>query len=168
MTFKKFLDDFEEGTVSSDIAGTGTGFEKKIRKQKLPKEIEDEITESPVGSRGRTTQKDAEAYVTDAHRAEFRKIVKKIGGKAVAKHLLNTLNAMPKSKFASITEASEDELSESTEDQASLALSIAADECSRHIDILGSFEERGVMTRDAGFEMDYKNSTFQVTVVQTR
>ena len=99
MTFKKFLDDFEEGTVSGDISGTGDGFEKKIRKKKLPKEIEDEISE-----------------------------------------------------------ASDEEVTEALMDAAIRS----------GITVLGSFEERGIMTRDIGFEINYKNSTYQVTIVQSR
>ncbi len=48
----------------------------------------DAIVESPVGTVGRTGVKDAEAHVTDELRAEFKKIVKKLGGKTVAGQLL--------------------------------------------------------------------------------
>ena len=57
-----------------------------------------ELFESPVGSIGRTGAADAIAYVTPELRAEFKKIVKKIGGKSVAKELLATMNAKPENK----------------------------------------------------------------------
>lgn len=52
-----------------------------------------DLLESPVGSVGRTGVKDAEEYVTDEKIAEFSKIVKKLGGKTVARHLLNCLDS---------------------------------------------------------------------------
>jgi len=50
------------------------------------------LFESAVGKVGRTSMIDAEAYVTDELRVEFKKIVKKMGGKAVATQLLKTMN----------------------------------------------------------------------------
>lgn len=52
-----------------------------------------ELFESPVGQRGRTGAADAKAHVTPELRAEFKKLVKQLGGKAVARELLNTMNA---------------------------------------------------------------------------
>lgn len=49
------------------------------------------INESAVGTPGRTTVKDAEDHIDDELVAEFRKIIKKIGGKTVAKVLLDKL-----------------------------------------------------------------------------
>jgi len=97
MTFRQYF----EGTVSADIAGTSGGFEKecpcktdpdseeckKIRKKK-------QLDESPVGSVGRTGSKDAEEYInsTPELRAEFKKIVRKLGGVTVARKLLMQMN----------------------------------------------------------------------------
>jgi len=53
-----------------------------------------ELFESPVGSVGRTGTKDAEAHVTDELRAEFKKIVKKLGGVSVARQLILELNPL--------------------------------------------------------------------------
>lgn len=52
----------------------------------LPKKF---ILESAVGTPGRTTKEDAEAHITPELRAEFEKIIKQIGGKAVARALLD-------------------------------------------------------------------------------
>jgi hypothetical protein len=49
------------------------------------------INESAVGTPGRTTEKDAEEHINDELIAEFKKIVKKLGGKTVAKVLLDKL-----------------------------------------------------------------------------
>lgn len=54
----------------------------------LPKKF---ILESAVGTPGRTTVKDAEEHINDELVAEFRKIIKKLGGKTVAKVLLDKL-----------------------------------------------------------------------------
>jgi len=54
----------------------------------LPKKF---ILESAVGKPGRTTEKDAEDHIDDELVAEFRKIIKKLGGKTVAKVLLDKL-----------------------------------------------------------------------------
>lgn len=47
------------------------------------------LNESPVGSIGRTSKEDAEAHITPELQAEFEKIVKQLGGKAVARALLD-------------------------------------------------------------------------------
>jgi len=52
-----------------------------------------ELFESAVGSVGRTGAADAKAHVGPDLRAEFKKIVKKIGGKTVARQLLAEMNA---------------------------------------------------------------------------
>lgn len=49
------------------------------------------LHESAVGKPGRTTQKDAEDHIDDDLVAEFKKIIKKLGGKTVAKVLLDKL-----------------------------------------------------------------------------
>lgn len=54
---------------------------------------EREMNESAVGERGRTSVKDAEEFITDEKIAEFSKIVKKLGGKTVARLLLSKLNS---------------------------------------------------------------------------
>ena len=54
----------------------------------LPKKF---ILESAVGTPGRTTVKDAEEHINDELLAEFKKIIKKLGGKTVAKVLLDKL-----------------------------------------------------------------------------
>ena len=61
----------------------------------LPKKF---IMESAVGAPGRTTVKDAEDHINDELVAEFKKIIKKIGGKTVAKVLLDKLGAKPEIK----------------------------------------------------------------------
>lgn len=50
------------------------------------------MNESPVGSVGRTGVRDAQAHVTPELRAEFKKIVRKLGGKTVARQLLAEMN----------------------------------------------------------------------------
>ena len=50
------------------------------------------LTESAVGKPGRTTTKDAEDHIDDELIAEFKKIIKKLGGKTVAKVLLDKLS----------------------------------------------------------------------------
>lgn len=52
-----------------------------------------ELFESPVGVVGRTGKADAESHITPELVSEFKKIVSKMGGKAVAQALLNSLSA---------------------------------------------------------------------------
>lgn len=52
-----------------------------------------ELLESPVGLVGRTGIKDAEDHITDELKKSFIKIVKSLGGKTVARMLLNNLGA---------------------------------------------------------------------------
>ena len=59
----------------------------------LKKLFETAIDESAVGMVGRTGVADAKAHVGAELRAEFKKIVKKIGGKTVARQLLAEMNA---------------------------------------------------------------------------
>jgi galactitol-specific phosphotransferase system IIB component len=47
------------------------------------------LTESAVGEVGRTSKADAEAHITPELKAEFEKIIRQIGGKAVARALLD-------------------------------------------------------------------------------
>lgn len=51
------------------------------------------IGESAVGMVGRTGAMDAKAHVTAELRAKFKKIVKELGGKTVARQLLAEMNA---------------------------------------------------------------------------
>jgi hypothetical protein len=55
------------------------------------------IKESPVGMVGRTGQIDAKKHITDELMKEFQVIVKKLGGKAVVKELLNSQFPLDKS-----------------------------------------------------------------------
>ena len=55
------------------------------------KDITVHLNESAVGTPGRTTVKDAEEHINDELVAEFKKIIKKLGGKTVAKVLLDKL-----------------------------------------------------------------------------
>ena len=84
----------QEGTSGSDIAQGSATFGKLHKKCKGSyEEGEDECTnESAVGQVGRTGAADADAYISDALRSEFKKIVKKIGGKTVARKLLAEMN----------------------------------------------------------------------------
>jgi hypothetical protein len=56
------------------------------------------MNESAVGTPGRTTVKDAEDHIDDELIAEFKKIIKKLGGKTVAKVLLDKLGQKPEIK----------------------------------------------------------------------
>ena len=56
------------------------------------------MNESAVGKPGRTTEKDAEDHIDDELVAEFKKIIKKLGGKTVAKVLLDKLGQKPEIK----------------------------------------------------------------------
>lgn len=91
MTKNSFKDLFAEETSSGDIAVFTPPM--NLQKKKLPEEEDEEIQESPVGAVGRTGYADADAHVTAALRAEFKKIVKKLGGKTVARKLLAEMNA---------------------------------------------------------------------------
>jgi len=92
--FKKF---FEE-TNAGDIAQATPTMAKMHTKcthgpdEKCDK-CKDKLDESPVGSVGRTGRVDAEAHVTPELRAKFKKIVKALGGKTVARQLLSEMNA---------------------------------------------------------------------------
>ena len=55
--------------------------------------FKESLLESPVGIVGRTGANDAKAHVTPELRSEFKKIVKKLGGKTVARQLLAEMNA---------------------------------------------------------------------------
>jgi hypothetical protein len=103
-TYKTFLsEDIDEGTVAADVS-QATGKMGDMKKDCPCKEdpdseackkvkAEKEMMESPVGAIGRTGFADADAHVTDALRAEFKKIVRKLGGKTVARKLLAEMNA---------------------------------------------------------------------------
>lgn len=58
----------------------------------------EQVDESAVGAPGRTTVKDAEDHIDDELVTEFKKIIKKIGGKTVAKVLLDKLGQKPEIK----------------------------------------------------------------------
>jgi hypothetical protein len=57
----------------------------------------DLLKESAVGQKGRTTEKDAENHLCDNSDviSEFKKIVKKMGGKSVAKKILDGYTPTP-------------------------------------------------------------------------
>ena len=65
----------------------------------------EKVNESPVGQRGRTSYSDAQAFIKDNQKlvGEFKKIVTKMGGKAVASHILTVMNI----KSGSIDESKE-------------------------------------------------------------
>ncbi len=80
-------------------------------KKKFFDEIKDEwkgTNESAVGSRGRTTLKDAEAFLIDNPQLEgaFKKVVKKMGGKAVASKVLSQMK-MGKTKITEMVDYEE-------------------------------------------------------------
>lgn len=111
--FKKF---FEE-TNSGDIA-QATPAMRMNKKCTRTDDCECEecqnlhVNESPVGMVGRTGYTDAKAHVTPELRARFKKIVKELGGKTVARQLLAEMNgqvseSMPNStrdEFASMVQ----------------------------------------------------------------
>ena len=80
-----FKEVFEEGTTSADIAQTSG-------KTLLCKKCGYEMNESPVGSVGRTGAADATNHITAELRAKFKKLVKELGGKTVARQLLSEMN----------------------------------------------------------------------------
>ncbi len=80
-----FKSEFTEGTVSADIAQSTSTLKK------CP-ECGQSLNESAVGLVGRTGAGDADTYITADIRAEFKKIVKKLGGKTVARKLLAEMN----------------------------------------------------------------------------
>ena len=93
------------------------------------------IFESPVGKVGRTSSKDAENFVTDDLRSEFKKIVKKIGGKAVALQLLKTMNAKTLIDEAELDEA---ELDEAYSASAEEAYELAAANIAKSLKVLNA------------------------------
>lgn len=104
-------------TSTSDVAvyGKSINISKRSNKLKdinkvksfseLSELIASEISESPVGMRGRTTEKDANDYISSSGiEQEFFKIVKKLGGKTVAKVLLDKMSSS-KQEDSEISEA---------------------------------------------------------------
>jgi len=112
-------------TVAGDV-GSGTGTEPMVKigaepmRRKLPnnkkekkkmkkfREYAKEMSESPVGMVGRTKDSEALAHIEGSDLAkEFRKIVKKLGGKNVARQLLSGMrNSGAKAKVdGSVDEA---------------------------------------------------------------
>ncbi len=73
---------------------------KEIYGNKIYEYAEDKIEEAAVGQKGRTSYKEAEEYCNSNEDLinEFRKIVKKLGGKTVAKALLDKLSQKPEIK----------------------------------------------------------------------
>lgn len=55
--------------------------------------FKDYLKESPVGVVGRTGKYDAEVHVTPGLEKEFMDIIKKIGGKTVARLLINKMDS---------------------------------------------------------------------------
>lgn len=82
----------DEGTVSSDIAQSAIPMIKQRHKRKCKKK-KDAQNESAVGLVGRTGIQDAKNHISDELRKEFRRIVKALGGKTVARQLLAEMNA---------------------------------------------------------------------------
>ncbi len=56
-------------------------------------EDDEEVSESPVFTVGRNGAQDILDYITPAIKKEFKDLVKKIGGKTVARKLLDEMNA---------------------------------------------------------------------------
>lgn len=100
--YKQEIDTIMLGKIKLDRALDLLGFKKDKVNDKLVKPIYDflksNLNESAVGKPGRTTEKDAEEHIDDELVAEFKKIIKKIGGKTVAKVLLDKLGAKPEIK----------------------------------------------------------------------
>lgn len=73
---------------------------KEIYGNKIYEDAEDKIEEAAVGQKGRTSYKEAEEYCNSNEDLinEFRKIIKKLGGKTVAKALLDKLSQKPEIK----------------------------------------------------------------------
>jgi hypothetical protein len=115
-------------TVAGDV-GSGTGSEPMVRygekpqrretpykrkkKEKKMKSFRDfakdqEVTESPVGQVGRTKDSEALAHIENSDVAKrFRKIVRELGGKNVARQLLSGMTQLGK-KVSSEAEAIEE------------------------------------------------------------
>lgn len=105
--YKQEIDTIMLGKIKLDRALDLLGFKKDKVNDKLVKPIydflksnlnESNIDESAVGKPGRTTEKDAEEHINDELVAEFKKIIKKLGGKTVAKVLLDKLSTKPEIK----------------------------------------------------------------------
>lgn len=100
----KFSDFLTEETSSGDIATFTPKLgqqqkQKQQRKRICPEcgaEINDtldiNISESPVGCRGRTGINDALEHITPELRKEFKDIIKKLGGLTITRTLLNQIN----------------------------------------------------------------------------
>lgn len=102
--FKRFFEETNAGDIAQ--ATPAMGLHKKCtgkddcecdKCQKL------HVNESPVGMVGRTGYKDAEAHVTPELRARFKKIVKELGGKTVARKLLSEMNGQVSESLSSST-----------------------------------------------------------------
>ena len=98
---KNELNEENESTVSGDIAGASGNMQgkKELYKKCMNKEEEctkdiddDTLGESPIGQIGRTSDTEAEDYINgnDHLKSEFKAIIRKIGGVAVARRLLNS------------------------------------------------------------------------------
>ena len=85
----------DEGTAAADIAQSTApmGKRKKCKKKKDMEDMEDMENESAVGLVGRTGFQDAKNHISDELRKEFKRIVKALGGKTVARQLLAEMNA---------------------------------------------------------------------------
>lgn len=88
INFKDLFKEDENGmfdsTVSADIAQYSG---------KFCDSDEDELQESPVYTVGRNGAQDIADHITPAVKKEFKDLVKKIGGKTVAKKLLDEMNS---------------------------------------------------------------------------
>lgn len=90
---KSFKDLFSEETSAGDIAVFTGRMNLSDEEDEDTGILKKDLKESPVGKVGRTGSADAANHVTAELRAEFKKIVKKLGGKTVARQLLAEMNA---------------------------------------------------------------------------
>lgn len=92
-TSKKAVDYKNKESSSKDVSHLEIATGKELAKIFKGVTLVTKLKESPVGQRGRTGQADAEAHVTPELQKEFMAIVKKLGGKTVARLLLNGMNS---------------------------------------------------------------------------
>ncbi len=165
---------FLEGTVASDVAQSTGKLEKKILRKPLDdEEDEDDITEA--------SDKQAIELVDDAldlvqggkvDSFKWMKAMKKAQAEAKSSKLKNAIedakdaiHGDSNKAFWLASRIVSGKLSEASDDVTEALMDAAID---GGIAVLGSFEDRDVMTRDAGFEMNYKNKVYQVTITQSR
>jgi hypothetical protein len=153
--------DLIEGTGVADIAGTGDGFNKKMHRKSCKHKNKngtlndtmdcDALSESPVGAVGRTGYNDAKLHVTPELRQEFKKIVKRLGGKTVAKELLSQMNGQVTERY--------------NKWEGSIQ-NLLIDVLDGEVDRVDTFEEAGLLTRDAGVVIKNEGKTYQITILE--